>query len=123
MNRKAFDESIFDFQGIQWKFVNMLTNINASRLLIHHAAMLQDAGKSIISESSQAKLFAGEMATQVCLEAIQVCGKYGITVNAPFGIYLRDAKAYEIAGGSNEILRNTIGKEIKRTIVHFNNWK
>lgn len=98
MNRKAFDESIFDFQGIQWKFVNMLTNINASRLLIHHAAMLQDAGKSIISESSQAKLFAGEMATQVCLEAIQVCGKYGITVNAPFGRYLRDAKAYEIAG-------------------------
>lgn len=115
-SRKAFDQSVIDFQGIQWMFADMLMNINASRLLTYQAAFLHDIGKASISESSQAKLFAGQMATKVCSDAIQVCGAYGTTVNAPFGRYLRDAKSYEIAGGSNEILRNTIGKEIKKNL-------
>lgn len=75
--------------------------------------------KDTISESSQAKLFAGQIATKVCSDAIQVCGAYGTTVNAPFGRFLRDAKSYEIAGGSNEILRNTIGKEIKKGLRNY----
>jgi alkylation response protein AidB-like acyl-CoA dehydrogenase len=116
-SRKAFDQSVIDFQGIQWMFADMLMNINASRLLTYQAAFLHDIGKASISESSQAKLFAGQMATKVCSDAIQVCGAYGTTVNAPFGRYLRDAKSYEIAGGSNEILRNTIGKEIKKNLL------
>lgn len=115
-SRKAFDQNVIDFQGIQWMFADMLMNINASRLLTYKAAFLHDIGKSAISESSQAKLFAGQMATKVCSDAIQVCGAYGTTINAPFGRYLRDAKSYEIAGGSNEILRNTIGKEIKKSL-------
>ena len=115
--RKAFDQNVIDFQGIQWMFSDMLTNINAARLLTYQAAFLHDIGKPAISESSQAKLFAGQMATKICSDAIQVCGAYGTTINAPFGRYLRDAKAYEIAGGSNEILRNTIGKEIKKLVV------
>lgn len=114
MKRQAFDQNVFDFQGIQWMYANMLTDINAARLLTHQAASLHDQGNPAISESSQAKLFAGETATRVAGQAIQACGAYGTTVNAPFGRYLRDAKAYEIAGGSNEILKNTIGKEIKK---------
>jgi alkylation response protein AidB-like acyl-CoA dehydrogenase len=114
MNRTAFDQKVYDFQGIQWMFVDMLTNINASRLLTYQAACAHDRGESSISESSQAKMFAGQMATRVCSDAIQVCGAYGTTVNVPLGRFLRDAKAYEIAGGSNEILKNTIAKEIKK---------
>lgn len=114
--RKAFDQNVIDFQGIQWMFSDMLMNVNAARLLTYQAACLHDCGNPAISESSQAKLFAGQMATKVCSDAIQMCGAYGTTVNAPFGRYLRDAKSYEIAGGSNEILRNTIGKEIKKSI-------
>jgi alkylation response protein AidB-like acyl-CoA dehydrogenase len=115
--RTAFDQKVIDFQGIQWMFTKMLTNINAARLLTYQAAYLLDEGDLAISEASQAKLFAGQMATKVCSDAIQVCGAYGTTVNAPFGRYLRDAKAYEIAGGSNEILRNSIGKEIKKDLL------
>jgi alkylation response protein AidB-like acyl-CoA dehydrogenase len=115
-NRTAFDQKVFDFQGIQWMFVEMLTNINAARLLTYQAASAHDRGEPSISESSQAKLFAARMATQVCADAIQVCGAYGTTVNVPLGRYLRDAKAYEIAGGSNEILKNTIAKEIRKGI-------
>lgn len=114
--RKAFDQNVLDFQGIQWMFSDMLMNINASRLLTYQAAFLHDQGQPAILESSQAKLFAGQMATKVCSDSIQVCGAYGTTIHAPFGRYLRDAKAYEIAGGSNEILRNTIGKEIRKVV-------
>ncbi|MFN3496500.1 MAG: acyl-CoA dehydrogenase family protein [Hydrogenophaga sp.] len=46
--------------------------------------------------------------------AVQVCGAHGTMVNSPFGRYLRDAKTYEIAGGSTEILKNTIGKYLMR---------
>lgn len=117
LNRVAFDQNVFDFQGIQWLFTDMLTNINAARLLTYKAAWLHDNGANAISESSQAKLFAAQMATKVCADAIQVCGAYGTTVNSPLGRFLRDAKAYEIAGGSNEVLRNTIGKEIKKAAI------
>jgi len=115
--RRAFDQVVFDFQGIQWMFSEMLTNINAARLLTHRAAWMHDNQLNPISESSQAKLFAATMATKVCSDAIQVCGAYGTTVNSPLGRYFRDAKAYEIAGGSNEILRNTIGKEIRKAAI------
>ncbi|MCF8567913.1 acyl-CoA dehydrogenase family protein [Alicyclobacillus tolerans] len=115
--RSAFDQKVFEFQGIQWMFAHMLTNINAARLLTYRAATLLDQeGQSAISEASQAKLFAGTMATKVCEDAVQVCGAFGTTINAPLGRFLRDAKAYEIAGGSNEILRNTIAKEIGKAM-------
>ncbi|MCL6599608.1 MAG: acyl-CoA dehydrogenase family protein [Alicyclobacillus macrosporangiidus] len=115
--RTAFDQKVFDFQGIQWTFARMLTDINAARLLTYRAATLLDRGDKAISEASQAKFFAATTATRVCADAIQVCGAFGTTVNAPLGRYLRDAKAYEIAGGSNEILLNTIAKEIKKAAV------
>jgi alkylation response protein AidB-like acyl-CoA dehydrogenase len=54
------------------------------------------------------------MATRVASLAVQICGAYGTMINAPFGRYLRDAKTYEIAGGSSEILKNTIGKYLLR---------
>ncbi|MDN3020100.1 acyl-CoA dehydrogenase family protein [Paenibacillus sp. BSR1-1] len=117
--RKAFDQIVYDFQGIQWMFSDMLTNINAARLLTHKAAWMHDNHLNPISESSQAKLFAGKMATKVCSDAIQVCGAQGTSTNSPLGRFLRDAKAYEIAGGSNEILKNTIGKEIKKEISNL----
>ena len=49
---------------------------------------------------------------QTALQAIQICGAQGTLETLPFGRYLRDAKAYEIAGGSSEILKNTIAKQL-----------
>ncbi|MFZ6649390.1 acyl-CoA dehydrogenase family protein [Undibacterium sp. TJN25] len=109
-NRVAFDKKVLDFQGIQWYFADMLTDIDASRLLIYAAADALDRHDSIDRYSSEAKLKACAVATEVASKAVQICGAYGTTENAPFGRYLRDAKAYEIAGGSAEVLKNTIGK-------------
>src|SRR3546814_16483211 len=90
----------------------MLTDIDAARLLIYRAATALDTNDQIARWGSEAKLKASMTATAVATQAAQICGAYGIMENAPFGRYLRDAKAYEVAGGSNEILKNTIGKAL-----------
>lgn len=109
-DRVAFDQRVLEFQGIQWYFAEMLSEIDASRLLIYRAAQALDAHDQIARWSSEAKLKACETATMVAGRAVQICGAYGVMENAPFGRYLRDAKAYEIAGGSSEVLKNTIAK-------------
>jgi alkylation response protein AidB-like acyl-CoA dehydrogenase len=52
------------------------------------------------------------MATKVAGMAVSVCGAKGTQETSPFGRYFRDAKAYEVAGGSTEILKNTIAKSL-----------
>jgi alkylation response protein AidB-like acyl-CoA dehydrogenase len=112
-NRKVFDSTVFDKQGIQWYFADMATRIDAARLLAYYAADMLDTGGDIARHSSEAKLFAASLATEVASTCVQVCGAYGVMQSAPYGRFLRDAKAYEIAGGSSEVLRNTIGKALK----------
>ena len=112
--RVAFNQTVAEFQGIQWYFADMLTEIDAARLLVYAAAQALDRHEDIARYSSEAKLKACAVATDVAAKAVQICGAYGVTENAPFGRYLRDAKAYEIAGGSAEVLKNTIGKYLTR---------
>lgn len=110
--RRAFDQTVAQFQGIQWYFAEMMTDIDAARLLVFHAASALDRHDDVMRHGSEAKLFASRMATDVAAKAVQICGAYGTMTNAPFGRYLRDAKTYEIGGGSSEILKNTIAKFI-----------
>jgi alkylation response protein AidB-like acyl-CoA dehydrogenase len=112
--RRVFDSTVFDKQGIQWYFADMVTRLDAARLLTYHAADVLDQGGDIARISSEAKLLAASLATEVASTCIQICGAYGVMENAPYGRYLRDAKAYEIAGGSSEVLKNTIGKSLSR---------
>ncbi len=109
-DRIAFDQRVLEFQGIQWYFAEMLTEIDSARLLIYRAARALDRHEQIDRWSSEAKLAASAMATRVSSLAVQVCGAYGVMENSPYGRFLRDAKAYEIAGGSSEVLKNTIAK-------------
>lgn len=108
--RPAFDGKVIDFQGIQWYFAQAGAEIDAARLLTYQAARDLDAGADYQRSSSAAKLLAGELATRVASMAVQVCGAHGTQETSPFGRYFRDAKAYEVAGGSSEVLKNTIAK-------------
>lgn len=112
--RVAFDNTIMSFQGIQWYFADMLADIDGARLLVYRAADALNNHEDIDRYSSVAKLKAGRVATETCLTAMQICGAWGTSDNTPFGRYLRDAKTYEIGGGSSEILKNTIGKYLVR---------
>jgi alkylation response protein AidB-like acyl-CoA dehydrogenase len=110
--RIVFDQPVFSLQGIQWYFADMLSEIDAARLLTYEAARALDRHDQIARFSSEAKLVASRVATETASRAVQICGAYGVMESAPFGRYLRDAKAYEIAGGSSEILKNTIAKRL-----------
>jgi alkylation response protein AidB-like acyl-CoA dehydrogenase len=112
--RIAFDQSVVAFQGIEWYFAQMVTAIDSARLLAYSSADCLDDHIDIDRHSSEAKLFGSEVATDVAARCVQICGAYGVMESAPFGRYLRDAKAYEIAGGSSEILKNTIAKSLHR---------
>jgi alkylation response protein AidB-like acyl-CoA dehydrogenase len=112
--RQAFGQAVLGFQGIQWYLADALSEIDAARLLVFHAARALDTHVAIDRYGSEAKLRASEVATRAASMAVQVCGAHGAMINSPFGRYLRDAKTYEIAGGSSEILKNTIGKYLQR---------
>ena len=113
-NRTAFDKTLLDLQGLQWYFADAAAEIDAVRLLTYQAAADLDTGADYQRSSSAAKLLAGQLSTRVASMAVQVCGAHGTQEVHPFGRYLRDAKAYEVAGGANEILKNTIAKSLVR---------
>jgi alkylation response protein AidB-like acyl-CoA dehydrogenase len=111
-NRPAFGGKVVDFQGIQWYFAEMGAELDAARLLCYQAAADLDADGDYQRSSSAAKLLAGQLATKIAGMAVQVCGAHGTQETNPFGRYFRDAKAYEVAGGSNEVLKNTYAKSL-----------
>ncbi|MEJ8827360.1 acyl-CoA dehydrogenase family protein [Variovorax humicola] len=112
--RKAFDQFVYDFQGIQWYFAESLAQIDAARLLLYEAADAIDEQRDVERHSSEAKLMCCTVANNVTAKAIQVCGAYGTMVNSPFNRYWRDAKTFEIGGGSMEVLKNTVGRYLGR---------
>ncbi|WP_207817608.1 acyl-CoA dehydrogenase family protein, partial [Pseudomonas sp. 74_A] len=91
-DRVQFDKPIIEHQSIANLLADMHMQINAARLLILHAARLRTAGKPCLSEASQAKLFASEMAEKVCSSAIQIHGGYGYLEDYPVEKYYRDAR-------------------------------
>ncbi len=112
-DRIQFGKPINEHQSIANMLADMHMQINAARLLILHAARLRTAGKPCLSEASQAKLFASEMAEKVCSSAIQIHGGYGYLEDYPVEKYYRDARITQIYEGSSEIQRMVIARELK----------
>jgi alkylation response protein AidB-like acyl-CoA dehydrogenase len=110
--REQFDQPISDFQAIQHKLADMDTKIRAARYLMHAAADRKTRGERYVKEAAQAKLFASEIAREVCNEAIQIHGGYGYTTDFAVERYYRDAKLSEIYEGTSEVLRNTIADQL-----------
>ena len=110
--RVQFGKSIAEHQSVANLLADMHTRLNAARLLILHAAQLKSAGLSCLSEASQAKLFASEMAEWVCSKAIQIHGGYGYLEDFPVEKYYRDARITQIYEGSSEIQRLLIAREL-----------
>ncbi|MCH4875247.1 MULTISPECIES: acyl-CoA dehydrogenase family protein [Pseudomonas] len=116
-DRVQFDKAIIEHQSVANMLADMQTRLNASRLLILHAARLRGAGKPCLSEASQAKLFASEMAEFVCSKAIQIHGGYGYLEDYPVERYYRDARITQIYEGSSEIQRMVIARELKNYLI------
>ena len=109
-DRRQFDKPIIEHQSVANMLADMTTRINAARLLVLHAAQLRTDGKPCLSEASQAKLFASEMAEWVCSKAVQIHGGYGYLEDYAVERYYRDARITQIYEGSSEIQRMLIAR-------------
>lgn len=110
--RAQFGKKLIEHQSIANMLADMHTRLNAARLLVLHAARLRDGGVPCLSEASQAKLFASEMAEWVCSKAIQVHGGYGYIEDFPVERHYRDARITQIYEGTSEIQRLLIAREL-----------
>jgi isovaleryl-CoA dehydrogenase len=112
--RKQFDQSIGEFQFIQGKLADMYAGINASRAYVYAVAKACDRNEPVRKDAAGAFLFSSEKATWAANEAIQILGGNGYINDYPTGRLWRDAKLYEIGGGTTEIRRMLIGRELFR---------
>jgi alkylation response protein AidB-like acyl-CoA dehydrogenase len=113
-DREAFGKPIAEFQAIQWMLADAQTELDAAELLVRRAAWLADSGRRFTSEASMAKLFASEVATRVCNNALQIHGGYGYTREFDVERHLRDAKLCEIGEGTSQVQRLVISKHLLR---------
>ncbi|WP_339801279.1 acyl-CoA dehydrogenase family protein [uncultured Marinobacter sp.] len=114
--RVQFGVPLTEHQSIANMLADMHTRINAARLLVMHAARLKTAGAPCLSEASQAKLFASEIAEDVCSKAIQIHGGYGYLEDYQVERFYRDARITQIYEGTSEVQRLVIARELKNTL-------
>jgi alkylation response protein AidB-like acyl-CoA dehydrogenase len=112
--RNQFGKKIVEHQSIANMLADMHTRINAARLMILHAAKMRDAGLPCLSEASQAKLYASELAEWVCSKAIQIHGGYGYLEDYPVERLYRDARITQIYEGTSEVQRMVIARELAK---------
>ncbi|WP_129727469.1 acyl-CoA dehydrogenase [Ectobacillus funiculus] len=108
--RRQFGKPIIEQQGIAFKLADMATQVEAARLLTYQAAWLESTGLPYSKESAMSKLFAGDAAMKVTVEAVQVFGGYGYTKDYPVERFMRDAKITQIYEGTQEIQRLVISR-------------
>jgi butyryl-CoA dehydrogenase len=110
--RRQFGKSINRYQAIQMKLADMATELEAATQLVYRAAWLRDAGKPHHKEAAMAKLFASESAARIADQAARVFASYGYAMEYPVQRFLRDVRFTLIGGGTSEILKLIIAKEV-----------
>ncbi len=112
--RVAFGKPIGEHQTIAFKLADMLTAIHAATLMTYHAAWCLDRGLPAAREAAMAKLFASEAANKVADEASRIFASYGFAMEYPVQRYFRDARFLLLGGGTSEILRVIISRDLDR---------
>ena len=110
--RQSFGTAIFNHQAVGFRLADCATQLEAARQLIWHAASLRDAGKPCLKEAAMAKLFASEMAEQVCSAAIQTLGGYGYVNDFPVERIWRDVRVCQIYEGTSDVQKILIQRAL-----------
>ena len=113
-SRTQFDQPIADFQGIEWKFADMATRLDAARLLIYRAAANAVDSSPSRLETSMAKLMGNEAGQFAVDESLQILGAVGYSKASPLEYLYRWVRGWRIAGGTVEIQRNMIARDLKK---------
>ncbi len=112
--RHQFGRPIASFQAIQLKLAEMGTDLEAARHLVLYAAWLRDTDRPHRKEAAMAKLFASEKAAEICDKAARVYASYGYAMEYPVQRFLRDVRFLLIGGGTSDILKITIARDMSR---------
>lgn len=109
--RKQFGKSLDQFQALQFKFADMVTELEAARLMLHKGAWKLDNKTDDATQfCAMAKRFATDTGFNVCNEALQLHGGYGYIREYPIERLLRDLRVHQILEGTNEIMRLIIAR-------------
>ena len=112
--RRTFGKPIFEHQSISFMLADMSTKIEAARLLAHKAASLLDNGERATLESAHAKRYAADIGMEITTDSVQIFGGYGYSEEFPAARRMRGAKIYQIFGGTSQIQRLIIGREMNK---------
>jgi alkylation response protein AidB-like acyl-CoA dehydrogenase len=112
MQRKQFGRLLCEFQGLQWKFAEMKTKLDAGQLLLYRAAANADRGFPSADETAIAKVFCNQSGFEVANESLQVMGGLGYSQEELVEYCVRRCRGWMIAGGSIEILKNRIAEGV-----------
>lgn len=112
--RVQFGKPINRFQAVQLKLAEMATDLEAATRLVHYAAWLKETQQPHVSQAAMAKLFATERATAICDQASRIFASYGYAMEYPIQRYLRDIRFTLFGGGTSEILKLLIAREMSR---------
>ncbi|MCS5642779.1 MAG: acyl-CoA dehydrogenase family protein, partial [Dehalococcoidia bacterium] len=104
-DRESMGRPIIEHQAVAFRLADMATKIEVSRQMILHAATIKDSGRPALKEASMAKLFASEMAEEVCSAAIQIHGGYGFVRGYPVERLWRDVRVCTIYEGTSDVQR------------------
>ncbi|HEY7150996.1 MAG TPA: acyl-CoA dehydrogenase family protein [Solirubrobacterales bacterium] len=111
-DRQAFGRPIGRFQAIRHKFAEMATQIEASRALTYSALRLFAEGQDAIREVTMAKLFTQRALLEVADECLQIHGGYGYMREYGIERAVRDARLGPIGGGTDEIMKEILGRQL-----------
>lgn len=113
LNRKQFGRLLAEHQLIQEKLADMITELDAARLLVYRAAYLKDTGTGRVSrEASEAKLYATEAASRIIDQAVQIHGGAGLVQGSVVEHLYRDVRALRIYEGTSEIQKLIIASQL-----------
>lgn len=111
LERKQFKKKLAEFEGLQFKFADMMTNLEAARLLVYRAANALDNKNPLAPMyCAMAKRFATDHGFQISNDALQIFGGYGYICEYPIERYFRDLRVHSILEGTNEIMRLIIAR-------------
>ena len=110
--RETFGKPIVAHQAVAFRLADRATRLHAAELMTVEAAALRDAGEPCLKQAAMAKLYASEMAEQVCSDAIQIHGGYGYLADFPVERIYRDVRVCQIYEGTSDIQRLVISRQL-----------
>lgn len=110
--RVAFGKPIRKFQGISFKLAEMAAALESSRLHVYRAASMIEEEKPCTKEAAMAKLIASEAANEITDKAMRIFAAYGFSMEYDVQRYFRDARFLLLGGGTSEILKSIIDREL-----------